>query len=92
MTLPPATAKTTPVPKPILKYYQYWKNLPESWQKEILSIWHTFVAAFIMAVGAQLIQGDVNISKELLFAALSGGLRSGVKAVMVWIYSQVKVQ
>ena len=72
--------------------YERWKSLPESWRLEIQSAWHTFVAAFILTIGTQVMAGDVQWTGDMMIAVLLAALRSGVKAVFVWIYSQVKAK
>ena len=62
-------------------------KVPASWKSELISAWHTFVAAFMAEIALNwhmIEQGE--LSGSLVTAILFAALRSGVKAVFMWLY------
>ena len=69
------------------KLNEAWEKVPQAWKSELVSAWHTFVAAFMAEIALNwhvIEQGE--ISGSVISAILFAALRSGVKAVFMWLY------
>lgn len=71
-----------------------WNRLPETWQKEIVSGCHTVITAMVLELAAQISVGAgvIPTSREALVALAAVIVRSGSKALAVYVSSQVKPQ
>jgi len=73
-----------------------WLKIPEKWQLEIKSAWHTFLSAFIVSVlielGAHQNESiTMNLAIGIGSAAVRGGVKAGGIALWNWVTTQIEV-
>ena len=72
---------------------ELWLGLPETWRTELMSAFHTFIPAFV-ATMVVFLQSAVDTSwttetlTAALIAAVLAALRSGFKAVSMWVLTR----
>lgn len=63
---------------------QWWAEVPDSWKIEGLSMWHTFLAGFVLAVAYSLdSHNGTPWTTDAVISILLAATRSGIKVVWV---------
>ena len=65
-----------------------WSKIPAKWKMELISVWHTFLAAFVIEMGVQWQMNDqLSFSIPFIQSILFAAFRSGIKAVFSQMYA-----
>ena len=67
-----------------------WGKIPKKWQLEIVSAVQTFIAAVALQLAMDFPQDGAALNGELISGLLLTALRAGVKALFVFLVSELK--